>query len=119
IAIANYFEGQALSMNSFVSTTNGRKTDSRSRGPEAKKTKEVAQWLGDFLKDGPVAATEITEAVKKAGYKDAVLRNAKKVLGIQSKKTSDGWIWRLPITATPAVFLRKNVSNTQETGVSW
>ncbi len=56
---------------------------------------EAEDFLSDFLDKGERPATEVSAAAKEKGISEKTLNRAKKNLQIQSKKKSDGWVWRL------------------------
>jgi hypothetical protein len=62
---------------------------------------EVAEWLKEFLADGPVPSVDVFAEGKTQGFSEKALRRAQKHLGIKSEKASgygkEGkWTWRLP-----------------------
>jgi putative DNA primase/helicase len=59
---------------------------------------DAAEWLADYLANGPKAANEITEAAKGERHSGYAMKNAKKTLGvIVSKEGKNGpWVWSLP-----------------------
>jgi putative DNA primase/helicase len=64
-------------------------------------SKDAESFLQEFLKGGPVAATEAEEAADAHGISARTLRRARKKLGVKPYK--DGyqghWLWRLPEAA--------------------
>lgn len=53
------------------------------------------QLLLKSLKDGPCSATEMENTARRAGISDSTLKRAKSVLGVQSAKLGNGWVWSL------------------------
>jgi putative DNA primase/helicase len=62
---------------------------------ESGKLTEAKQWLSGYL-DADKSAAEVFKAAEKAGIREKTLKRAKKSLGIESDKTTDGWIWLAP-----------------------
>lgn len=72
-------------------------------------TERAMDYLGDWLKPGPMLAKEVFENAKGAGLSDVTLKRAKKRLGIISKKDatkSGSWTWTLP--AQPEPYIPEN-----------
>jgi archaellum biogenesis ATPase FlaH len=65
---------------------------------------EAAQWLREFLADGPKPTREIEKQTKGSGLRWATVRRAKDSLGIRAEKSSfrGVWEWSLPEDAQPA-----------------
>lgn len=42
----------------------------------------AARWLADLLADGPLLATDVRQAARRAGWSDSYLRGARKALGV-------------------------------------
>jgi hypothetical protein len=61
---------------------------------------EAADWLLNYLADGPRPQDEVRKASYDAGFAWATLRRAKKDAGVRSRKCtfSGGWVWEI----TPA-----------------
>jgi RecA-family ATPase len=61
---------------------------------------EAEQFIEAMLENGPVPAEEMLEEAKKAGIPRSTLMNAKKRLGVESKKGGfgGGWCWLPPPT---------------------
>ncbi len=59
---------------------------------------EAAEWLCEFLADGPVPSTNAIETGKQFGFSERTLRRASKEIGVQPRKESfDGpWLWQFP-----------------------
>lgn len=58
---------------------------------------DVDRWLTEFLKSGPVRATEVYSAAHAAGYSADQSKRAKKRLNIAADKAADGrWMWVMP-----------------------
>ncbi len=56
---------------------------------------EAADFLVEFLGDGVVAASEVLEAGKAAGFSRMALKRAKRLAGVKSRKVGNGWGWEL------------------------
>lgn len=58
---------------------------------------EAADWLEDFLAEGPKPQTEIKDHSEQEGHSWAAMRRAKKQLGVTSEKLDmqKGWLWKL------------------------
>ena len=61
-----------------------------------KKIKEAKEFLVEILANGAVEQNVIFKEAESRGIKGKTLWNAKKALGVQSKKTGDHWSWILP-----------------------
>ena len=61
-----------------------------------KKIKEAKEFLVEILANGVVEQNVIFKEAESRGIKGKTLWNAKKALGVQSKKTGDHWSWILP-----------------------
>jgi hypothetical protein len=63
---------------------------------------EAVDWLIELLTDGEMGAKAVQSEAQAAGLTWATVRRAKKWLGIDPKRRSDGgagegkWVWRLP-----------------------
>ena len=57
---------------------------------------EAEQIIRDILADGPVAATEVHEAIEEAGLSKRTGDSAKKALGVQSERVDGAWYWQMP-----------------------
>jgi hypothetical protein len=58
---------------------------------------EAVNFLREVLANGPVASTTIEQDAKAVGIAKRTLSRAKKMLGVYSRKTPDGyWVWILP-----------------------
>ena len=55
----------------------------------------AATFLRETLAQGPIKFTKISDRAEKAGISQASLNRAKRQLGVESKKESTGWYWRL------------------------
>lgn len=66
--------------------------------PSRTERDDAAEWLLDYLADGPKPYEEIERAVKDAGMAMGTVRRAKAALHIKSTKAgpSGGWEWELP-----------------------
>ena len=53
-------------------------------------------FLRETLADGPRRATEVEALAEDLGIAEATLRRARRALGIETKKTRDGWMMSLP-----------------------
>lgn len=53
-------------------------------------------FLTEELQGGPKQATVIKNTARTKGIATRTIERAKKELGVLSKKTDEGWIWRLP-----------------------
>ena len=60
------------------------------------KIKEAKEFLVEILANGVVEQNVIFKEAESRGIKGKTLWNAKKALGVQSKKTGDHWSWILP-----------------------
>lgn len=60
------------------------------------KIKEAKEFLLEILADGAVEQNLIIKESESRSIKRKTLWNAKKALGVQSKKTGDHWSWVLP-----------------------
>jgi putative DNA primase/helicase len=61
------------------------------------KRSEACQFLVEALSSGERLETDLEEELRGQDFKITTLRNAKKLLGVESVKRSDGrWVWRLP-----------------------
>ena len=60
------------------------------------KVKEAKEFLLEILADGAVEQNLIIKESESRSIKRKTLWNAKKALGVQSKKTGDHWSWVLP-----------------------
>jgi hypothetical protein len=59
----------------------------------------AVKWLENFLSNGMKTETWISEHARhEADMSPAMLRRAKKQLGVTSKKQACGWMWALPST---------------------
>ncbi len=58
---------------------------------------EAAQWLREFLADGPKPVREVQKQADKAGFSWATVRRAKATMGLCKKQTGfhGGWQWSL------------------------
>ena len=58
---------------------------------------EAAEWLQEYLTDGPVPASEVKDAGRAVGFTDVTLERAKRELGVESCKVGmdGGWCWQL------------------------
>lgn len=65
---------------------------------------DAAEWLRDFLGDGPRAARNVERDARDAGYSIATVRRAKAILRVVSRKPAFGgpWEWALPTIAQDA-----------------
>jgi len=66
-----------------------------------KKRNDAADWLYEYLENGPKPAKQLIYNAAKAGYSERTLRSVKKNLEIQSYKSPDDdrgetWVWALP-----------------------
>lgn len=59
------------------------------------KSAAAKQFLADFLSDGKKPQSEVIDAARIKGITDHTLYNAKKEIGIVSKKTGDIWFWKM------------------------
>lgn len=59
---------------------------------------EAAEWLTDFLGEGPRASCDVKKAASAVGLAWVTVRRAKDTLGIRAAKTrfDGGWQWTLP-----------------------
>lgn len=67
--------------------------------PEAgSEQRDAADWLREFLAEGPIGSDEIKRAAEANGIAWATLRRAKKRIGAESAKSgmAGGWSWYLP-----------------------
>ena len=64
----------------------------------AKSTKlnTAEDFLEDVLRNGEIKQVEIFEKATSEGIKERTLRQAKKNIGVESKKIGDSWYWKLP-----------------------
>jgi hypothetical protein len=62
------------------------------------RAERAADWLVEFLKEGPRPSAEVMAAGRAAGHSRNGLFEAKKLLGARAEKTSleGGWTWSLP-----------------------
>ena len=60
------------------------------------KIKGAKEFLLEMLADGAVEQNAIPKEAESRGIKGKTLWNAKKALGVQSKKTGNRWSWMLP-----------------------
>ena len=60
------------------------------------KIKGAIEFLLEMLADGTVEQNAILKEAESRGIKGKTLWNAKKALGVQSKKTGNHWSWMLP-----------------------
>lgn len=60
---------------------------------ERRERDEAADWLAEFLADGPVRSKEIVAAGSPLGFSKRTLERAKKDLGLEARQASDGWYW--------------------------
>lgn len=58
----------------------------------------AADWLRDFLADGPKLAKEVESESEAAGFKKRTIERAKAAVGIVPRKDGfgGGWVWALP-----------------------
>lgn len=65
---------------------------------ERSEREEAANWLRDYLTDGPQSAKQVRAAANEAGLAWITVRRAKDALGIRPAKTrfDGGWEWALP-----------------------
>ena len=54
----------------------------------------AASWLRTSLADGALPARELRADAEAAGIAFRTLKRAKRVLGVESVRTADGWLWR-------------------------
>jgi putative DNA primase/helicase len=61
------------------------------------KRSQACEFLKNILSNGERLQSEVEAELANQDFKESTLRSAKKLLGVQSIKQSDGrWIWRLP-----------------------
>jgi len=69
---------------------------------DRKRSQSETSWdfLYALLVEGPLPVTEVFEAMRYRGYSDGATRDAKRRLGVQSRKNgfSGNWQWSLPET---------------------
>lgn len=53
-------------------------------------------WIRERLANGPVPSTQMIADAMENGFPKCTLRRAFKVMGDQSKKGGDKWVWCLP-----------------------
>ena len=59
---------------------------------------EAKKFLRNELRDGPVAAKQVKKNAREADISERTLKRAKRELGVDSEKESDGyWTWVLPV----------------------
>ncbi len=98
-AIAWEREPVAMSADDALATENGN--EKQKPGPKPEARNQVAEWLQDLLRDGPMAVAKIKEEAKEAGYAWRTVHRAKDELGIKPYREQFGgaWMWKLPPTA--------------------
>lgn len=61
----------------------------------------AAEWLREFLANGPRRSTEVYEAARLAGFADRTLNRAKEAVGVRSEAIKQGeqleWWWHDPV----------------------
>ncbi len=81
---------------------------------------EAADWLTDFLANGPKSAKEIQAAAREYGLAWRTVRRAQTALGIRPAKTrfDGGWEWALPskMATTPQDVHQKDVDTFGQVG---
>lgn len=69
-------------------------------GEERTERTDAAEWLIDFLRDGPKPAKMVYKHAKLDGHSERTLKRAKSAVGVDSVKEGYGdeghWVWRLP-----------------------
>ncbi len=67
-------------------------------GGERTQPDEAADWLRDFLRDGPQLAKDVFRESKEAGFSKRTIERAKSQAGVVSHKAEfgGGWVWALP-----------------------
>lgn len=58
---------------------------------------DAAEWLRDYLRDGPKLAKEVIAESKAAGFSKRTIDRAKAAAGVRARKEafSGGWVWEL------------------------
>lgn len=58
---------------------------------------DAAEWLRDFLSDGPKLARDVLTESKAAGFSKRTIDRAKPVAGVRTRKEAfgGGWVWEL------------------------
>lgn len=78
---------------------NSREYHERKQRPQGRpneKANDAESFLKAYLNDGPRSTSDIKAATVAANLKWRTLTRVKSKLKIKSKKTSGGWVWRLP-----------------------
>lgn len=65
------------------------------REPEATAEGSAKVWLTSQLEKGPVAMQNLRVAAERDGKAWRTVERAKKDLGVESKKTPNGWVWTM------------------------
>lgn len=60
------------------------------------KMQRMAEWLREYLSDGPVPATDLFADAAVHGYPIRTLRKVDKQLGVEHYKSGNQWYWELP-----------------------
>jgi hypothetical protein len=85
-------------------------------GDNDRKVADSVDVLRELLEVGPLSAAEVAGKMRARGFGDTAVRRAKKVLGIEPKKTGfqGQWLWELPkdvedVSGTPSTPLDSRV----------
>ena len=66
---------------------------------------DAAEWLMDYLREGPVPSAQVYRDAKKDGHAERTIRRAQASLNIKAVKEGFGkeghWVWRLPDKDVP------------------
>jgi hypothetical protein len=71
-------------------------TDVQDQASNTNAVQFAAQFLMEYLANGPTWSLEIIREAETNGISRSSLDRAKKIVGILSKKQSDKWLWYLP-----------------------
>lgn len=62
----------------------------------ASKVELAQEMIYALLANGEMYGRDVTETIKNAGIGKSAIDTAKRIAGVESIKTPDGWLWRLP-----------------------
>jgi hypothetical protein len=84
-----------------VSADDALRGDGRTDEYEATLVNSAAEWLREFLADGPVASNDVKLEAKEAGYSLATLRRAQAMLKVKPHRDAGvcggtAWYWGMP-----------------------
>lgn len=73
--------------------------DRNGEGGERTERNDAADWLRDYLRDGPKLAKDVVSESKSAGFAKRTIDRAKALAGVRTRKEKrnfgGGWVWEL------------------------